>query len=76
MFLKFLSRSTDASGNISVNGCPRDLKVFRKMSRYIMQESLFQPMLTVKEAMFVAADLKLGQDLNRSEKTEVVGKHL
>ena len=29
-------------------------------------------MLTVREAMMVSADLKLGEDLNKEEKTEVV----
>lgn len=37
-----------------------------------MQQSLYQPMLTVREAMNISADLKLGKDLNRAEKNEVV----
>lgn len=38
------------------------------MSRYIMQEDLIQPMLTVEEAMLMAANLKLGRKLDRKEK--------
>lgn len=37
-----------------------------------MQQDLYQPMLTIREAMKVAADLKLGNDLNNDEKNEVV----
>lgn len=55
-----------------VNGQPRDMGNFRKISRYILQQSLYQPMLTVREAMLVAANLKLGYDLNQEQKNEVV----
>lgn len=39
-----------------------------------MQQSLFQPMLSVREAMVVAAHLKLGYDLNQAQKNKVVRK--
>lgn len=59
-----------------VNGRPRDMRVFRKMSRYIMQQDLYIPMLTLREAMKVAADLKLGHDLCDEKKFELVRVHL
>lgn len=36
-----------------------------------MQEDLYQPMMTVREAMMIAADLKLGYDLAKAQKVEV-----
>ncbi|KAG5890063.1 hypothetical protein JTB14_003628 [Gonioctena quinquepunctata] len=61
-----------ATGSILVNGQQRNLKQFRKMSRYIMQEDLIQPMLTVEEAMLVAANLKLGETMGEPDKIKTV----
>lgn len=57
---------------ISTNGEPRDLRQFRKLSRYIMQEDLLQPYITVEESMLIAADLKLGIDMSKEKKAVIV----
>lgn len=65
-------RCVEATGSIFVNGHPRNTVQFHKMSRYIMQEDMLQPHLSVYEAMVIAADLKLGSELTTEQKTTVV----
>ncbi|KAJ8721694.1 hypothetical protein PYW07_002469 [Mythimna separata] len=65
-------RVAGASGVISTNGEQRDLHQFRKLSRYIMQEDLLQPYITVEEAMLIAADLKLGTNISKEKKGVIV----
>ncbi|CAH2076869.1 unnamed protein product, partial [Iphiclides podalirius] len=60
------------NGRITVNGHPREMRVFKKLSTYIMQDDLLQPRLTVSESMRVAADLKLGKELGKAEKELIV----
>ncbi|KAJ8687963.1 hypothetical protein QAD02_023758 [Eretmocerus hayati] len=52
-------RNSGVSGEVLVNGKPRNLSTFRHSSAYIMQDSSLQPLLTVQEVMSFAADLKL-----------------
>ncbi|CAK9794778.1 ATP-binding cassette subfamily G member 4 [Anthophora quadrimaculata] len=59
------------TGHITINGQPRDVEYFKKMSCYIMQEDLLQPWLTVFEAMHFAVDLKLG-NISREAKLTVI----
>ncbi|KAJ0178424.1 hypothetical protein K1T71_006247 [Dendrolimus kikuchii] len=51
--------SAGVTGELLVNGELRDEQIFQKSSCYITQEDLLQPFLTVREAMDVAASLKV-----------------
>lgn len=64
------------SGAININQNPRDVRLFRKMSRYIMQQDIVDPYFTVMESMLLAANLKLGNILTREQKLEVIDEIL
>jgi ABC-type multidrug transport system ATPase subunit len=60
------------NGSITINGHERNLSQFRKLSCYIMQDNQLHANLTVEEAMRVASNLKLGKDMTKDKKQEVV----
>ena len=68
----FLSRITGVSGTVSVDDLERDLEDFRRMSCYITQDDRLQPLLTVRENMTLASELKLGTDVPFKEKKAIV----
>ena len=65
-------RTGNSNGSILINGYPRNLEKFRKLSRYIMQEDLLQPKMTVLENMKIACHLKLGTTVSGREKYKKV----
>ncbi|RZB38727.1 hypothetical protein BDFB_013827 [Asbolus verrucosus] len=65
-------KRSGVEGSIKVNNLPRDLENFNKISSYITEDNVVQPLLTVKEAMTFAAGFKLGTYVKYEEKIAVV----
>ncbi|GIY12646.1 ATP-binding cassette sub-family G member 1 [Caerostris extrusa] len=76
--LNVLSGFTRAkvSGRINMNGAPRDMRVFRKLSCYIMQDDYLLPHLTVRESIQLAAQLKIPSHVSRQERENAVDECL
>jgi ABC-type multidrug transport system ATPase subunit len=69
-------KTSNLSGNVLINGKLRSIRRFRKFSCYIMQDDQLLPYLTVREAMQVSANLKLGKKHTSESKRLIVDEIL
>lgn len=69
-------RTSNITGDILVKGKERNLRTFRKMSCYIMQDDHLLPHLSVEESMMCSANLKLNEKMTLSAKQNLVDEIL
>jgi len=70
MFYDF--RTHGLTGSVKVNGRERIVQKFRKQLCYITQEFAILDLLTARETLVVAADLKLNPDIGTQKKNKMV----
>lgn len=60
------------TGSVKINGRERIVQKFRKQSCYITQEFAMMQLLTTKETLMIAADLKLDCHVGKQKKNVMV----
>nr|VZI45355.1 unnamed protein product [Spirometra erinaceieuropaei] len=69
-------KTRNVSGQILINSKPRDLKLFRRSSCFILQDAPLLSQLTVAEAMFCSSQLNLPRHLSSEQRTAVIDEIL
>ncbi|XP_061389335.1 ATP-binding cassette sub-family G member 4 [Musca vetustissima] len=69
-------KASGVTGNIELNGRPRNIVEFRKMSSYIPQNFAMLDLLTVQETLRVSTDLKLPAETTIQEKDKIINNIL
>lgn len=71
-----MNSETGVTGKITVNGKNRssNSENFRNVSAYIHQDDALRPYLTVQEAMTMATHLKLGFNITKEYKMQLVSE--
>lgn len=64
--------SGTTEGEININGHPKEQKSFRRIMGYVEQIDSHSAFATVKETLQFSAALRLGQDVDRSQKMDFV----
>ena len=72
IFICFVFRTHGITGSVKVNGRERIVHKFRKQLCYITQEFAILDLLTARETLVVAADVKLNSDIGTQKKNEMV----
>lgn len=72
LIILFVFSNREVKGKLFVNDIEREEDGFRKKSCYIMQDDNLQPLLTVMEAMYVAANLNLSAAVQTKDKRKRV----
>ncbi|XP_069686822.1 ATP-binding cassette sub-family G member 4-like isoform X3 [Periplaneta americana] len=62
------------SGSVKVNGKERDVSKFRKLSCYIKQDICMLALLTTKETLMFAADLKSDSNMSKEQKKIIINE--
>ena len=66
------SKSGIAKGNLYLNGNKVDIKTIKKFSGFVFQEDVILNTMTVKEALFMSAYLRLPEEISMEEKMKRV----
>ena len=65
-------KGADLSGEILVNGEPRDEALFRRTSAYVQQDDVLYPYQTVRETLAMATRLRLRGARSPAERADFV----
>jgi ABC-type multidrug transport system ATPase subunit len=65
-------RTSGVTGSVKINGRERNVQKFRKKLCYITQEFAILHLLTTRETLEIAADLKLSADVGKLKNNEMV----
>ena len=68
------SKTGTVTGNLFLNGNPSDINIMKKISGFVFQDDIILKTMTVKEALYMSALLRLPETISNEEKENKVNE--
>ena len=68
------SKTGIVTGNLFLNGNPSDINIMKKISGFVFQDDIILKTMTVKEALYMSALLRLPETISNEEKENKVNE--